>query len=422
MEDRFKYSCLDLFMTLFGVVSFFFDLGADIWTAVEFYLEGDYHWLGVQLFLFFLSSVLVHIFSWIWFSNDTLEPGFKSETRTEGWMVKYGLVFHIFQLGLPLRYMVAIELGRMALKGGQSGHAIYRTCDLSMLRLFETFSESTPQLTFMVYIVIQNNKAEIFLCVKIALCLFAITGSVVDYHRSLRSFLPEKSKLGCSSSVVYFLWNLLLIAPRVGAVALFTSVFPPYIALHFLLLWAALLLWAWAQHTDFMDSGPGEWLYRAMVALVWYFSWFNVATGRTMGRSLIYHTFMAVDSSILLGTWYWYRDPLVTDHYVLPLLLALLASYLLGLLLKTIYYKLFHPKIWQPLPESEESNLQMRCLSISESSNSLNIVVNFRSGPTVYPSTVVVNKRMRTLANNFYSSASTPCNLTMNWIEMDSLV
>ncbi|MGH0190893.1 UNVERIFIED_CONTAM: hypothetical protein FKN15_052568 [Acipenser sinensis] len=171
-----------------------------------------------------------------------------------------------------------------------------------------------------------------------------------------------------------------------------------------------------------MDSGPGEWLYRAMVALIWYFSWFNVAEGKTMGRSLIYHTFMAMDSSILLGTWYWYRDPLVTDHYVLPLLLALLASYLLGLLLKTMYYKLFHPKIWQPLPESEESNLQMRCLSSSESSDSLDIHVDFRSGPTVYPSTVVVNKRMRTLANNFYSSASTPRNLTLNGIEMDSLV
>ncbi|MGH0176348.1 UNVERIFIED_CONTAM: hypothetical protein FKN15_072921 [Acipenser sinensis] len=159
-----------------------------------------------------------------------------------------------------------------------------------------------------------------------------------------------------------------------------------------------------------------------MVALIWYFSWFNVAEGKTMGRSLIYHTFMAMDSSILLGTWYWYRDPLVTDHYVLPLLLALLASYLLGLLLKTMYYKLFHPKIWQPLPESEESNLQMRCLSSSESSDSLDIHDDFRSGPTVYPSTVVVNKRMRTLANNFYSSASTPRNLTLNGIEMDSLV
>ncbi|XP_041096469.1 XK-related protein 8-like [Polyodon spathula] len=421
MEAHFKYSCVDFFMTLFGVGSFFFDLGADIWSAGEFYLDGDYHWLGLQLSLIFLSSILVHIFSWIWFNNDTLEPGFKPETRTEGWMVKYGFVFHIVQLGLPLRYIVAIELGSMALKGDQSGHAIYRTCDLSMLRLFETFAESTPQLTLMVYIVIQNNKAENFLCVKIALCLFAITGSVVDYHRSMRSFVPEKNKLGYSSSVVYFLWNLLLIAPRVGAVALFTSIFPPYIGLHFLLLWAALLLWAWAQHTDFMESGPGEWLYRAMVALIWYFSWFNVAEGRTMGRSLIYHTFMAADSGILLGTWYWYRVPLVTDHYVLPLLLALLASYLLGLLLKVTYYKLFHPKIWQPLPETEESNLQMRCLFLSESSNSVDRDVDFRSGPTVYPSAVVVNKRMRTLANNFYSSASTPRNLNLNEIEMVNL-
>ncbi|XP_033879139.3 XK-related protein 8-like isoform X2 [Acipenser ruthenus] len=306
-------------------------------------------------------------------------------------------------------YVTAVEQGFHVWwkKRNEPGHVIYLTHDLSMLRLFETFSESTPQLTLMIYIIIHNNKAETFQWVSITACFISIAWMVLEYHRSLRFFLPEKSKLGCSSSIVYFLWNLLLIAPRVGAVALFTSVFPPYIGLHFLLLWAALLLWAWAQHTDFMDSGPGEWLYRAMVALIWYFSWFNVAEGGTMGRSLIYHTFMAMDSSILLGTWYWYRDPIVTDHYVLPLLLALLVSYLLGLLLKTIYYKLFHPKIWQPLFQAGEDvpdNLVYRSLSPTDA----------------LPS--VINKRMGALANSFYFSSSMQTGGKTNGIEINAIM
>lgn len=410
-----NYSWVDFVFTVLGICTFLFDLGADFWVAAEFYLQGDYHWFGIVLSFVFVSSALLQMFSWFWFKYDTELENFKPRTTTETLLLASGgrcdrlKLLHIFQLGFFLRYVTAIEQGFQVWwkKRNEPGHVIYLTHDLSMLRLFETFSESTPQLTLMIYIIIHNNKAETFQWVSITACFISIAWMVLEYHRSLRSFLPEKSKLGCSSSIVYFLWNLLLIAPRVGAVALFTSVFPPYIGLHFLLLWAALLLWAWAQHTDFMDSGPGEWLYRAMVALIWYFSWFNVAEGKTMGRSLIYHTFMAVDSSILLGTWYWYRDPLVTDHYVLPLLLALLTSYLLGLLLKTIYYKLFHPKIWQPLFQAGEDvpdNLVYRSVSPTDA----------------LPS--VINKRMRALANSFYFSSSMQTGGKTNGIEINAIM
>ncbi|XP_041096470.1 XK-related protein 8-like isoform X1 [Polyodon spathula] len=398
------YSWVDLVFTVLGVCTFLFDLGADLWVAAEFYLYGDYFWFGIVLSFVFVSSALLQMFSWFWYKYDTKLENFNPQTTTETLLLANNdnggrcdrlKLVHVFQLGFLLRYVTAIEQGFHVWwkKRNEPGHAIYLTHDLSMLRLFEAFSESTPQLTLMLYIIIHNNKAETFQCVSIAACFISIAWMVLEYHRSLRAFLPEKNKLGYSSSVVYFLWNLLLIAPRVGAVALFTSIFPPYIGLHFLLLWAALLLWAWAQHTDFMESGPGEWLYRTMVALIWYFSWFNVAEGGTMGRSLIYHTFMAADSGILLGTWYWYRDPLVTDHYVLPLLLALLASYLLGLLLKVTYYKLFHPKIWQPVFRAGEDvpdNLVYRSLSPTDA----------------LPS--VINKRMGALANSFYFSSSMP--------------
>lgn len=179
---------------------------------------------------------------------------------------------------------------------------------------------------------------------------------VVDYHRSLRSFLPDKAKQRWGPSLIYFLWNLLLIGPRVAALALFSSVLPAFFALHFLLLWAAMALWAWRQRTDFMDSAGGEWLYRATVALIWYFSWFNVAEGRTLGRSLIYHSFISADVAILLATWWSYRDPIQTEAYSLALLVALPLSYLLGLLLKALYYRCFHPRLLGPLgpPDSEQ--------------------------------------------------------------------
>lgn len=216
---------------------------------------------------------------------------------------------------------------------------------------------------------------------------------VVDYHRSLRSFLPDKAKQNWGSSMIYFLWNLLLIASRVASLALFASVLHGYIAAHFLMLWFVFVLWVWQQKTAFMDSTGGEWLYRATVGLIWYFSWFNVAEGRTRARSLIYHFFIATDGVILLGTWWLFRDPFQTESYDLALIIALPLTYLLGLLFKALYYCCFHPTLWRPpvrdqrLPVDMPDSVSFRNISMQDSTLSSQLF----------------NKRMACHASNFYS-------------------
>lgn len=229
---------------------------------------------------------------------------------------------------------------------------------------------------------------------SIAASLTSIAWMVVDYHRSLRSFLPDKAKQSWGSSFMYFLWNLLLIAPRVAALALFASVLRGYIAAHFAMLWLVFVLWVWQQRTDFMDSMDGEWLYRATVGLIWYFSWFNVAEGRTRARSLIYHVFITSDGVILLLTWWLYRDPLQTESYDLPLIISLALTHLLGLLLKTFYYCCFHPKLWRPsvrgakmADDHPDAQVSFRDFSIQDRTLSSQLL----------------NKRMACHAANFYS-------------------
>lgn len=217
---------------------------------------------------------------------------------------------------------------------------------------------------------------------------------VVDYHRSLRSFLPDKAKQRWGSSLIYFLWNFLLITPRVAALALFASVMGGFLAVHFLLLWCVFVMWAWLQRTEFMDSLCGEWLYRATVGIIWYFSWFNVAEGQTRGRSIIYHSFITTDGGILLLTWWCYRDPVQAEPYALALLITLLFSYLLGLLFKTVYYCCFHPTLWSPparapgppsdLPDAE---VTFKHFSIQDGA----------------PSSHLLNRRMACHAARFYS-------------------
>ncbi|XP_040909337.1 XK-related protein 8.3 [Toxotes jaculatrix] len=395
-----KYSWIDFVFSVIGVCTFLVDWGSDVWVATEFYFRGDFFWFGVLVGLMVLSSVVVQMFSWFWFKYDRELPGFCTQigagTILFGNKVKLSCLLHVLQLGFFCRHISAIRQGFRVWWRKQEGseYAVYLTHDLSMLRLIETFCESAPQLTLMIYVMLRTNKARIVQFVSIAASTTSIAWMVVDYHRSLRSFLPDKAKQTCGSSLIYFLWNLLLIAPRVAALALFASVLPELIAVHFLMLWLVFVSWVWQQKTYFMDSVGGEWLYRATVGLIWYFSWFNVAEGQTRGRSLIYHSFITTDGGILLVTWWCYRDPVQSESYALALIIALPLTYLLGLLFKALYYCCFHPKLWRPpmrdpglpvdLPDAEVS---FRDVSIQDGT----------------PSSQLLNKRMAYHSARFYS-------------------
>ncbi len=153
----------------------------------------------------------------------------------------------------------------------------------------------------------------------------------------MRAFLPEKHKMSWISTVIYFLWNLLVIIPRVTALALFCSVLPYYIIAHFLSLWMLLVLVAWSQKTNYMEHRGWEWLFRAAVGLIWYFCWFNVSTGSIKSKSIFYYSFMALDTVMLLGFWCWrvFENAgcwsSLNSYMVIPTLLGL---YVIGILVK----------------------------------------------------------------------------------------
>lgn len=245
----------------------------------------------------------------------------------------------------------------------------------------------------------------------------AIAFSMTMYHRSLRSFLPDKKKQNIMSSLFYYLWNLFLLASRLVALALFASVLPCFIFTHFLCSWLVLFFCAWRSKTDLMDSPGGEWLYRATVGLIWYFSWFNVADGKTRNRTLLYHGFILADIGLLCGLWWWKMLSVEQPFFfiVAPVATAVASCvvgvYVVGLVLKMFYYKFFHPNIAKEdlkgdedevqtgTPEEEKGGVEerdgeiiLRCFALTD---------DFSGRPTVPR----CNKRMRQLAGNFYCNA-----------------
>uniref|UniRef100_A0A3Q4HBD7 XK-related protein n=1 Tax=Neolamprologus brichardi TaxID=32507 RepID=A0A3Q4HBD7_NEOBR len=341
-RTKFKYNCWDFFFTCVGLPLFMLDIVLDVLAAVSFYKERAYVYLGVLLLFLLGSSLLTQAYSWLWYSYDEFERKTKVEKLPSPRQLK---LLHVFQLGIYFRY-IAVSLNH----------------DLSMLRIIETFAESAV------------GSAS------------AIAFTVTTYHRSLRSFLPDKEKQQITSSVIYFIWNLVLISSRLTALALFASVLPCFIFTHFICSWLVLFFFAWRSKTDFMDSPCGEWLYRATVGLIWYFDWFNVAEGKTRYRTALYHGYILTDICILCAVWCWKMstDPpdfVIEPTYALITAVCVVAVYILGLILKAIYYKLFHPNLdrdeQQPVDE-----------------------VDFRMMRSTTEVSAHYNKRMR----NFFSS------------------
>lgn len=333
----------DLILDVWGIAAFLVNLGANLWAVSQYVLSGRYVWAALVLTLLGLASVALQVFSWVWLRADPLglhvsqPPG------------RCLALLHLLQLGYLYRCKQSLQQGLLVWQQQvpsdfDLAYADFLSLDISMLRLFETFLEKTPQLTLILAIVLHSGRAERYQWVVIIMSLVSISWALLDYHRALRTCLPSQHHLRLGSSVIYFLWNLLLLWPRVLAVALFSALFPRYVALHFLGLWLVLLLWVWLQGTDFMPDPCSEWLYRATVATILYFSWFNVAEGHTRGRATIHLMFLLSDSALMVVTWVPYGAWLPSGILLQILLPVGGASFLLGLVLRLVYYHWLHPR------------------------------------------------------------------------------
>nr|XP_014353641.1 PREDICTED: uncharacterized protein LOC102358470 [Latimeria chalumnae] len=221
----------------------------------------------------------------------------------------------------------------------------------------------------------------------------AITWSVFDYHQSLRSYLEDSHELGYLASAVYFLWNLLLLTPRILCIAIFTSQFHYFTLIHVVAVWIPMFIWATQQKTDFMEKPASEWFYRAVVAIIWYFSWFNTAKGKTLTRVIIYYFFVTIDCTILLAWIWWYKGPKAINRYLVLIILGIAVSYMLGLVLRCVYYQWFHPKVRMQKPATSDE-----VDSEKQSLNSMYRCAQMESGPHA-----PTNKRMQALARNFFN-------------------
>ncbi|XP_066560617.1 XK-related protein 6 isoform X1 [Amia ocellicauda] len=364
-EERLWLDCLWIVLAL---LVFFWDVGTDLWLAVDYYSKRDYLWFGLTLFFVLVPSVLVQILSFRWFVQDYTGGGLGAVEGLSSRRAAAGLsagihgrdrccqisvwiwqsVIHILQMGQVWRYIRTMYLGIQSRR--QKEHQrrfywamMYEYADVNMLRLLETFLESAPQLVLQLCIMIQKNRAETLQCVSSVASLLSLAWVLASYHKLLRDSRDDKKSMSYRGALIHIFWRLFTISSRVLSFALFASIFQLYFGIFVVVHWCAMAFWIVHGGTDFCMSKWEEVLFNMVVGIVYIFCWFNVKEGRTRYRMVAYYAVVLIENAILTFLWYFYRDPTTTDSYAVPALCGVFLSFASGVVFMFLYYGVLHP-------------------------------------------------------------------------------
>ncbi|XP_064410270.1 XK-related protein 9 [Latimeria chalumnae] len=220
-----------------------------------------------------------------------------------------------------------------------------------MLRLFETFLESAPQLVLQIYILTEQRRGSPLQYASIMTSFCSISWAAVDYQRLLRKSLPHKKKLVCGLPVTtYLLYKLLTLTSWTLSIALLTAVNIYAAAILMGLSWIIGIIWASKQNTTFCTAKCMEFFYRTVVGIILLFTFFNVKGEKTkISVSLYYAVRVLQTIAILTLCWNW--KPSITETaYFMPISISVVLGLGLGLICLVLYYGFCHPHT----PDAEE--------------------------------------------------------------------
>ena len=329
-----SFSLLDAASLIFSMTSFFLDLVTDLAVACFHYLNNDYWYCALTLAFVTLPTFITTSISLRWYIVDSKVEGSEPVSKTQ-WLFRF--IFHILQVGPVLRYYESLQYGLKFRETKDPNEKkiiymkmIYEDADATMLRLFESFMESAPQLMLQVYIISRNYPFDdyeywtsIVQVMSISSSLVSISWSLVSYSKSLRISLSNKVPMNYWSIAVMFSWEFFSITARMIALALFTSAFVRYVGLVCLAHWFIMTCWIYSMKTSFCNTKCEELGFNALLGVIFIFCYFNPIDTATRFRYMIYYAFMFVENTALMTIWsrhvgyeLWIKNVAINAHYI----------------------------------------------------------------------------------------------------------
>ncbi|KAJ8010902.1 hypothetical protein DPEC_G00079980, partial [Dallia pectoralis] len=203
IQTESKFSKLRWGLTIVGLGLYLVDILSDLIVAVNYFREGHLVWSGLTVLFVVVGSLTTQIFSYAWYRDDmSSTQGDPGEQQSISGMRTGGLIqVHVTQMGMFTRYYQLLMLGYKVLWSKPASpirdsqeihlHLFGHAADLSMLKLFETFLESCPQLLLQFYIMLGHGHCSIWQCISVACSLVNIAWTVVDYRRCLHRSISK---------------------------------------------------------------------------------------------------------------------------------------------------------------------------------------------------------------------------------------
>ncbi|XP_057679715.1 XK-related protein 9 [Corythoichthys intestinalis] len=358
LQTDIRYTKLRWLLTVLGLLLYFVDIWTDVGLSLKYLLDEQYI-CSALTFSFVLFGLLVtQIFSHAWYEDDIKDAVVNPRGEAAVWGISSRrlMVIHVCGVGIFTRYYHLLKnsfgvvwISNDSLDKAERREVHYRlfchATDLSMLKLFEAFLESAPQLLLQIYIIQDHGEASLVQYFSMIFSFFNISWALVDYRRCLRRSLPHIQEMPSGlPTAIYLLYKLCTIGSHILSYSLLLVLNPYCVIALVAFLWLLGTLWSHVLGTHFCTTRRHEIVYRIVVGFILTNTFFNVKgkdTKRDMAVYYIVYSFINMTSPLLLG---FLKPEVQKEMFFLVISGFIIGGTVLGMVFLLSYYGYMHPR------------------------------------------------------------------------------
>ncbi|XP_061821397.1 XK-related protein 9 [Nerophis lumbriciformis] len=354
-QKEIRYTKLRWLLTVSGLFLYVADILTDLGLSVKYVVDERYVWSALTFGFVLVGMLVTQVFSYAWYKDDINDVFINPQgiAPVSGFPKGRLAVLHLCGAGIFTRYYQLIKTGFHVVwikcpdeeDTKEVHHRLFcQATDLSMLKLFEAFLESVPQLLLQIYKALHHGDASIMQYSCMVMSCFNIAWAMVDYRRCLRRSLHHVQEMPSGlPTVIYLLYKVCTISSHVLSYSLLLKL-SPYSVMALAILWLLGTIWSHLLQTNFCTTRGHEILYRAVVGFILTFTFFNVKGQDTRLAMTVYYflySLINMVTPILLAL---LMPEVQTATYFLAITGFIFGGSVLGLLFLVLYYLYLHPK------------------------------------------------------------------------------
>ncbi|XP_062604452.1 XK-related protein 9-like [Saccostrea cucullata] len=305
-NQLYPFTCMDLCLNVFSVFLFCVDVFTDIWLAKSYYEDGMTLECILTASVVVAAFIVTGILGSIWL-RDKSDP--KRPPRP---FILLILTFPFATIESNITY---IYHGYKSRKKGSDRHfreMINSNMNATLLRMFDAFIESAPQLLLQVYLILKEQEnlkdcedmsirslSDIIRLLTVLSSWISVAWSATAFYRAHRlenDSAVHKTRLKTVFAAMgYFLWRAFEIGPRVMALVMMFLMNGIIFAITLTFHWIVMVTWSIATKIRPYLKTHQNVIFSLFVGFVQIFSFMNVSRFKFPDHAVIINP---VDSSV----------------------------------------------------------------------------------------------------------------------------